>query len=114
MAAVNPSALGNRLQELIPKLREADARLVEAIERIEDLFELHLPEDAYGRILVERPRALGGEWVHVVYEEGVLWLETWSNKRGFHVEDLTKWDVRAHKIELCKRVRDLWTACGGL
>jgi hypothetical protein len=111
MAAVNSLTIRERLDALIPKLREADARLNDAIERIEDLFELHLPEDAYGRILVERPRALTGEWVHVVFEEGVLWLETWSNRRGFHREDLTKWDVRAHKLELCRRVRDLYAAC---
>lgn len=114
MAAVNPLTLGERLRILKPQLEEADRRLGETIERIEDLFELHLPEDAYGRILVERPRTLTGEWVHVVFEEGLLWVETWSNKRGFRREDLTKWDVRAHKIEVCGRIRELWTACGGL
>lgn len=116
MATVNPLTLGERLRVLKPQLEEADRRLAEAIERIEDLFELHLPEDAYGRILVERPYAkLGGsgEWVHIIFEEGVLWVETWSPKRGFHFKDLTKWDVRAHKIEACRRVRDLWIACGG-
>jgi hypothetical protein len=113
MAAVNPQSVGERLRDLIPRLREADEKLTAALERMEDLFELHLPEDAYGRILVQRPRAPGGEWVHVVYEEGVLWIERWSNKGGFRYQDLTKWDVREHKIEVCRRVADLWTACGG-
>lgn len=105
--------IGERLRELIPKLREADAQLNDAFERLEDIFEIRLPQGSYGRILLSRPGRLSTEWTHFVYDEGLFWIETWNPKHGFHTEDVMKHDVRADRIEAARRIGDLWLACGG-
>ena len=105
-----------RLRELIPKLREADAWLDRELERLEDLLEVELPEGSYGCILLSRPDRNHHCWTHLVYEDGILWVETWDHRRGskgFHREDAINHDIRENRIEVLKRVADLWIACGG-
>jgi hypothetical protein len=63
MAAVNPSSAGARLRDLVPRLQEADARLNEALEKIEDLFEVELPEGSYGCMLLSHDN---GVWTHLL------------------------------------------------
>jgi hypothetical protein len=114
MATVNPSSSGERLRELLPRLREADDRLNEALERIEDLFETELPEGSYGCMLLSYSH---GTWTHLLYYDAILWIETWvwSKKSwcGFHCEDAVNHDIRANKLEACRRMKDMWVLCGG-
>jgi hypothetical protein len=110
MAAVNPSSAGERLMTLLPRLREADVRLNEALERVEDLFETELPEGSYGCMLLSHDR---GTWTHLLYYDAILWVETWSSRHGFHCEDAINHDIRANKLEAVKRIKDMWILCGG-
>lgn len=103
----------HNLRELLPRLREADAKLNEALERLEDVLEVELPRGSYGRILLSRPDRTHHCWTHLVYNEGVLWVETWTQKHGFHTEDVINHDIRENKLLACKRIADLWIACGG-
>lgn len=110
MLAVNPSSTGERLRELLPRLREADAWLNSALERMEDLFELELPEGSYGCMLLSHER---GVWTNLLYYDAILWVETWSKRSGFHCEDVINHDIRANKLEVLKRIKDMWILCGG-
>jgi len=107
VAAVNTS---ERLNDLLPRLLEADARLNDALERMEDLFETELPEGSYGCMLLSHDR---GTWTHLLYYDDILWVETWSKSHGFHCEDAINHDIRANKLEACRRIEDMWVLCGG-
>ncbi len=129
MAAVNPLA---SLPELLPMLREADRRAFDAIEKFEDLCEVHLPEDAFGCVLLKAPDRFNRWWVHAIYKDGMFWLDKWrpvrlSNKAlkryeqmgarpaefEWWREDLLHCDEREFKILFMQKIREVWIACGG-
>lgn len=129
MATVNSLT---SLPGLLQKLTEADRRILNAIERFEDLCEIHLPEDAFGCVLLKRPERLNRWWVHAIYKDGVFWLDKWrpirlSNKalqryreKGavpaefeWWREDLLHCEEREYKILFMQKIRDIWLACGG-
>lgn len=113
MTAVNPLPVGERLRALIPRLREADAKLGAALERLEDAFETSLSDDAYGCVLVKAPSRGSQDWVHIVYRDGMFWLDKWRSAKHCSREDLLNCDEREYKIALCARAREVWQACGG-
>lgn len=96
--------------ELLPRLREADAKLDAALERIEDIFEMELPEGSYGCMLLSHSH---GTWTHLLYYDAILWVETWSKRHGFHCEDAISHDIRVNKLEACFRMQEMWVLCGG-
>ena len=106
---------GVRLREIMHRLHAADVQLNNALEQLEDVFEIKLPVGSYGCLLLWQPHSNGTntQWMHLVYDEAIIWIETWSEHQGFWREDVINHDVRENKIEACRRARDLWILCGG-